>query len=519
MRVLLFGIDGLTFRVLNPLIGRGLLPNFQRVRDEGVQSILKSVVPPMTPPAWMSIATGLPPAQHGVYDFWAYEQTEQGPVARVVTHRQGSKAVWNVLSEWGKRVVVANVPLTYPPEPINGIMLSGYMAPDTQATITYPAAFKDELLQAVPEYQIDLDPAISGGQLGDPLAATLQMTRARLSMFRLLLTKPWDFCFLACSGADRIQHLRWDEIMASHPQAVAYYQMLDEALGMMLNALSEHDLLMIVSDHGFRGVRRKFYIQEYLYQRGLLAMRNPQHRRRAELLGTLRDLVRKLHIQRLARVLRNNLRRTGVMAVEKEQHAAQLPDLDWQNTHAWIPSSSGFLAGYADIFLDDTLSEQAIQELMSALQALRDPQTGERLLVDTYREQVYGVGSFAPPERHLIILANQSTTLPTELGRGALWETSDVTTGIHDPDGVLYLYGHNVRRGITIADRHIYDIVPTILSFMDVTPPEQLPGMVMQEAFTQPLGGPGPAREEGVVMRKLKKLATETLMNREKEGS
>src|SRR3984957_3854579 len=105
---------------------RGLLPNFQRVRDGGVQGILKSTTPPLTPPAWMSISTGLFPAKHGVYDFWEYEQTEKVLRAHAMTHRKGGKAIRNILSEWVKQVVVANVPITYPPEPVNGIMLSGY---------------------------------------------------------------------------------------------------------------------------------------------------------------------------------------------------------------------------------------------------------------------------------------------------------------------------------------------------------------------------------------------------------
>lgn len=510
MRVLLFGIDGLTFRVIDPLIERGLLPNFQRVRDGGAHAILKSITPPMTPPAWMSISTGLPSAQHGVYDFWDYEWgtiREQGPTAKVMTHRKGGKAIWNILSEWGKKVIVANVPLTYPPEPINGIMLSGYMAPDTQATITYPASFKEELLQAVPAYQIDLDPAIAGGQIGDPLAATLKMTEARLAMFRLLLGKPWDFCFLACSGADRIQHLRWDEIMALHPQAVAYYQMLDEALGMMLEELHDDDLLMVVSDHGFRGVRRKFYIHEYLYRRGLLKMHNAGNRRKAEFLGIARTIVRTLHLQNIARLLRSSLRHSGMMTVEKEQHVVRLPALDWANTHAWIPSASGFLAGYADIFFDETLSEEAIHSLIQDLRALRDPETGEALIVEIHREDIYGHGSFAPSERHLIILCNEHTTLPTELGRGTLWETSDVTAGIHDPDGFLYLYGSHVQRGIRLTDKHIYDIVPTILSYMGTTLPDNLPGKVMQDALAPIPAFDEETREGSVALRKLKKLA------------
>src|SRR5215467_6372173 len=100
----------------------------------------------------MSISTGVSLAGHGVYDFWEYARTEEGPVAQVLTHRKGGKAVWNILSEWGKRVIVANVPMTYPPEPVNGIMVSGYMAPDMRANVTYPGDFKEELLREVPHY-------------------------------------------------------------------------------------------------------------------------------------------------------------------------------------------------------------------------------------------------------------------------------------------------------------------------------------------------------------------------------
>lgn len=508
MRVLLFGVDGLTFRILDPLMEHGLLPNFQRLQHGGVRGVLKSTIPPMTPPAWMSISTGLSPAKHGVYDFWDYEPTENGPRAYVVTHRKGGKAIWNVLSDWGKRVIVANVPLTYPPEPVNGIMLSGYMAPDMNANVTYPVSFKEELLEAVPDYQIEMDPAISGGQIGDPLAETLKGTHGRIEMFRLLLSKPWDFFFIAFVGADRIQHLRWDEIIAFHPQAVKYYQMLDQALGMALDALDAEDMLMVVSDHGFQGVRRKFYIHEYLYRQGLLKMRGSGNRQRAKFLGLARKLILALRLQNLARLVRSQLRRFGMVSVVKEHHAAYLPDLDWGNTRAWLPSSSGFIAGYADIFLDNTLSEESIQELMIALKEMRDPETGQPLVVEMYREDAFGTGPFAPHERHLVVLSGENTTLPTELGRSALWETSDVTAGIHHPDGVLYLFGAGVKQGINIVPKHVYDVMPTIVSYMGVPLPDELDGKAITEAFESHFKMEYLTEDDGKVLKKLKKLTS-----------
>src|SRR5437899_10264952 len=112
MRTIIFGVDGLTFRVLHPLIERGDLPNFQKLSQEGCEAILESKYPPLTPPAWTSLSTGLKPARHGVYDFWTYADEQQGTRAarstRVQTKRKGGKAIWNILSEFGKRVLVIN---------------------------------------------------------------------------------------------------------------------------------------------------------------------------------------------------------------------------------------------------------------------------------------------------------------------------------------------------------------------------------------------------------------------------
>src|SRR5438045_2639848 len=162
MHTVLFGVDGLTFRVLHPLIERGDLPNFRKLSQMGCEAILESRYPPLTPAAWTSLSTGLKPARHGVYDFWEYEvQREKGAarVAHVQTKRKGGKAIWNILSDYGKQVLVINVPSTYPPEAVNGIMVSGYTTPSADVDFTYPASFKDEVFQFVPNYQIDLEVA------------------------------------------------------------------------------------------------------------------------------------------------------------------------------------------------------------------------------------------------------------------------------------------------------------------------------------------------------------------------
>jgi len=510
MRIFLFGIDGLTFRILDPLMMRGLLPNFQRLQDGGVRSILKSTTPPLTPPAWMSISTGMSPAKHGVYDFWTYEQSEHGPRAHAMTHRRDGKAIWDVLSELGKRVVVANVPVTYPPEPVNGIMLSGYMAPGMQADVTYPKSFKEELLEAVPGYQIDLNPAVESGQAGDPLTETLKMTDERVAMLRLLLQKSWDFFFIVFTGADRIQHVRWREIMAFHARAVAYYQKLDEALELVMGSLRAGDLLVIVSDHGFQGIDRQFYIQEYLYRQGLLRLRDREAHRRAAFRNGVAERMRRvlwaMRLQGVPTFMRRQCYRLGIKALQKEPLIAKLPDLDWVNKHAWLQSVSGDLAGYADIFLDDTLTEDQIGTLAAALQEVRDPETGKPLVAEVHREDAFGTGAFAPRERHLVLIAGENTTMRAETGMKNLWNSCR-PYGIHHPDGILYLYGAGVKKGITIDSAHVYDIAPTILSCMGAPLPREIDGRMLAEAFEQIPAKDSRTKEDSRVMQKLKKLA------------
>ncbi len=89
----------------------------------------------------MSIATGLKPAKHGVFDFWEYDMASPHHEAKLVTHRKGGKAIWNILSEYGKQVIVMNVPLTYPPEAVNGIMVSGLMTPVYVVFLHLPDCF------------------------------------------------------------------------------------------------------------------------------------------------------------------------------------------------------------------------------------------------------------------------------------------------------------------------------------------------------------------------------------------
>jgi len=513
MRTILFGVDGLSFRVLHPLMQRGELPNFQKLRDAGSEAILESKYPPLTPAAWTSISTGMKPAAHGVYDFWEYDEPQQPGTPRrahIQTHRKGSKAIWNILSEYGKRVLIMNVPITYPPETVNGIMISGYMTPGSEVNFTYPLAFKEELYRAVPDYKIDLehDDMLAIKPLLD---ATIKMTEQRIKLMRYLMQeKSWDFCYIVFVGADRIQHPLWEDILAMETKATEYFRLLDAGLELVLEQLTPEDTLFVVSDHGFQGAKRIFDINEYLYSRGLLHLDASVQRGQSARNANLKYLLKRLGLFSLARRASRTLKKTEIKALKEQQldvYQPILTKIDWTRTQAYVPSLSGFGGGYADIFLRDDLDVQCITELCADLRSQIDPRTGKPLIEALYTTEVYGAGPYAPREPHLLLLPSDGITFRTRLGNKRLWDDTNSTQGTHQKDGVLYAYGDNIKQGLQASPAEIYDIVPTVLHSLGLALSGVFDGRVLNEIIVgQKKSGPAGREDGGRIRQRLQGL-------------
>ena len=132
-RFVVIGLDGATFDLIKPWVKRGEMPNFSRLMEEGVHGELRSTQPPISPQAWSSFMTGKNAGKHGIYNF--QERAPQSYNMRFINARaRRGKALWNILSEAGKQVIVVGVPCTYPPEPVNGVLISGFDCPSTKAS-------------------------------------------------------------------------------------------------------------------------------------------------------------------------------------------------------------------------------------------------------------------------------------------------------------------------------------------------------------------------------------------------
>ncbi|HNH47603.1 MAG TPA: alkaline phosphatase family protein, partial [Myxococcota bacterium] len=125
-RILILGLDGATWDVIDAMGDQ--LPNLSRLRREGAWGPLQSTTPAMTLPAWSSILTGCNPGIHGILDF-----TRRPPGSYQVEFLNSTcrrvPTIHRILSDQGGRVASFAVPGTFPPEPLNGVALSGFDSP------------------------------------------------------------------------------------------------------------------------------------------------------------------------------------------------------------------------------------------------------------------------------------------------------------------------------------------------------------------------------------------------------
>ncbi|MBN2498871.1 MAG: alkaline phosphatase family protein [Deltaproteobacteria bacterium] len=482
-RVLLIGLDGATFDLLDPWVAGGRLPALGQILGSGARGRLASTVPPTTPPAWATCMTGLGPGQHGIFDFRRslLEDPERGLVHS--GHIRPEK-VWQRLNRGGKTCSVVNVPLTYPAAPLDGQMVTGMLTPEGAPDFTWPSELADELRRWVPDYRINMDIPRYDTAFEEDAIAFLRglraMCRARGELvLRLMRERACDFTFAVFVLPDRIQHLFWkyldpaDAGWRASPEggriaaaALGAYQELDRVLGMLAGELEPDDLLLLISDHGFGPTRAYFNANRFLVELGLLALQ-PLAAARKQLffqaadLGE-RDWLRRALPRRLQREIRTRLRKRRSSTADEFAGA-----VDMARSQALFVSvaTQGFYVIGAGLAARERVRDRIAVEL----EALRGPD-GERL-VDWVRprEEVYtGPRTALAPD--LLFQARGYAVLGRHhLGPRRLFDTAERSpVGFHRPDGVLVASGDGVEPGRELERASLLDVAPTVCAALGV---------------------------------------------------
>lgn len=490
-KVCVIGLDCAPPELVFDLWG-DLLPNLRRIRERGVYGPLNSTIPPITVPAWMCMMTGKDPGTLGIYGFRNRRDHSYEGLAFASSRLVREPALWDVLAEEGKRSILLGVPLTYPPRPVNGLLIGDFLAPNTESDYTYPPELKTEIRAVVGDYLFDTREFRTEDKerlLRDIYA----MTRQRFRLARhLLTTKPWDFFIMVEMGPDRLHHAFWkyhdpkhEKYVPGNPHEHAirdYYIALDAEIGETLRSLKPDTRVIVLSDHGAKRMDGGLCFNEWLIREGYLTLKE---------------------------------RPTGITKFD--------PSLvDWSQTRAW--GDGGY---YGRLFLNVQGREpQGIvppeevfalkAELTAKLEALGD-ENARPIGTKVYRpETVYAECRNVAPDL-IVYFGDLHWRSVGSVGHLSLW-TRENDTGPDDANHAQYgIFLMAEARDLQEEARtsassnpvyglSLYDVAPTILNAFGVTPPPGMGRSVIGSRAALPGGSVYTEEEEAELARRLEDL-------------
>lgn len=269
------------------------LPVVQGLMRKGVWGPLQSCDPPITVPAWSVMTSGKDPGQLGCYGFRDRADRSYDR-ARIPTSQSiREPRVWDIFSEAKLRSIVLGVPQTYPPYPLNGVMVSGFLTPSTEASYTWPENVKTELEDRLGEYIVDVADFRTDDKAGLENRIWALMVNRFTAAEYLMGRYPWRFFMMVDMGMDRLHHAFWKYCDPDHPKHEPnnpfrnvfrdYYTAIDEKIGELIKRAGDDVTTFIVSDHGAKALHGGFCLNEWLIKEGYLTLReSPAPRSRFE---------------------------------------------------------------------------------------------------------------------------------------------------------------------------------------------------------------------------------------------
>ncbi|MBN1484324.1 MAG: alkaline phosphatase family protein [Chloroflexia bacterium] len=436
-RLVVIGLDGTPYTYVQKLLGQGQLPHFARLLEHGSFARIHSVYPTVSSVAWSSYMTGVNPARHGIFGFidrrpGSYQTTIP------TSQRMQAPTLWEILSQADRRVIVMNVPVTYPPRQVNGLLVGGFLSPKLEKA-TYPPELAGRLARW--GYRIDADPwkARQSKDLALQEVNDVLERRAR-SMFKLMDEEEWDFFQCHVMETDRLFHFLWQEMEEEHPdyapRFLDFMQRIDRVLGELWERLDEETSLVVLSDHGFCTLKKEVYINTWLQQRGWLRLRE----------GGERPKLEDLSDDSVAYSLDPG--RVFIHLAGREPRGPVQPGAEYEALRG---------------------------EIAAAALELRDPDDGSPMVRQVFkREEIY-YGPLLEQAADLILVPFDGYDLKGPLGKPTLTFKGEELVGMHTyDDAMLYVQGQEIAAG----DWGVVDVMPTVLQLLDVPRPAGLDGSV-----------------------------------------
>ncbi len=497
-RLVVLGLDGATWTVLDPMRKRGLMPNLDALLKGAAHGTLTSIVPPVTTAAWTTMMTGCTPPRHGVFDHRYYDAV----AGRMKVNHSGRIRVptlWHQLNAAGRTVVCLNLPGLFPPPSLKGVVVSGMDSPHLEGALQACPEFGAKLKAEVPAYSLryfwkhapqSLEELTSNAQL------TVESFRGRAEGGLLAdrYAPDWSVLMVQFQNLDPFQHRVWrylnvDETgideLAWNAAAAEVIRGLDTAIGMLCELADRRGAaIMALSDHGFGPCLGRIDVNRILVDAGVARLPNWA--------GNLRRRMKQA---------RDRLR---VWRAKRGDPTARSASFD-QSISVAVPVRLEADAGFCS-------PSRHRRHGLCEFGGPSGPDEPHRSSLHTPpdRRSLRGCGAGTwrcPPSRNrrplfpqiiptasayqldparegypdLIALPDDPYWVRTRLTSNAAWVTTDPNLpGTHRPEGIVALAGAGLASGRCLKARLI-DATPTILTLLGLPVPEHVEGRSITE--------------------------------------
>ena len=455
-RVLVIGLDCAAPQLVFDRFA-GELENLQRLMTQGVWGTLRSVIPAITVPAWACSMTSRDPGQLGIYGFRNRKDHSYEGMSMANSLAVREPAVWDLLSQAGKHVIMVAVPPSFPPKPVNGCMVGCFLTPGIDSDYTHPSDLKDEIARVIGTYHVDVE-NFRSDEKERILAQIREMTLGHFKLFRhLLRTRPWDFAMMVEIGVDRMHHGFWQYFDEQHHRyepgnayehAIRdYYRLVDREVGELLREIDDETAVIVMSDHGAKLMQGGICVNEWLMQEGYLTLKSRP----------------------------------------PEPKPFALEDVDWSRTKAW--GEGGY---YGRIFLNVRGREpqgivppdgrEALRDELSAkLSAITDEQ-GKALGTRVFKpEAIYRAVRNVAPDL-IAYFGDLNWRSVATVGTGKI-HTYENDTGPddanHAEEGTLILRAPGLEPRPRAEGLNLVDIGPTALTLLGEPVPDEMIGKAL----------------------------------------
>jgi len=487
-KVVIIGLDGMSPELFDVLVKRGVFPTLGKLRKNGAYTKLQSTLPPTTAPAWTTFATGVNPGKHGIYDFLSPHRSllEMKPIS---SEEIMKKTFYQTLEDQGKRGILVNLPVSWPPLTKNPTITS-------LLTRGEKVVFPKTLFEKIPQLKnYQLFPESFGKKITRKnnlklVSEVRDLERKRLRVFMKMIAKiKWDFSFILFSGSDWLSHRFYRQLISgcAGKEVWRFFQDIDSYVREIYNKTKKDSNFFILSDHGFKIATRQFAINQWLFKEGYLLRRKKQNEEKKQRGVWLfkKPLGFKLTAPSF---LLNNPCLFKFLTILYRKMGRYLPisivvreEIDPRHTAALATQWGIYLnlkGRFSDGCLDESARKRLAKELKRKLEELKDEKTGEHVFEGVFlREEVY-IGEALKKAPDVVFYPQTSWQVIALLSAREIF--SSQLANDHERKGIFLAFGEDIVANKLPKNVSIEDVCPTILHSLESPKPKNLDGKVLE---------------------------------------